>query len=269
MKRTDPIGRGADGTDGAGGTGRAIPPAVILAAGRGNRLLPHTLDRPKCLMEVGARTIIEHQLAILRTAGVATIQVITGHGRERVVETLNGTVLYAHNEEFDTTQSIDSLGFLTADPEPAGLLILNSDVLFHPDLMAMLLADPRENVLLADFRAGLGEEEMKIVTDGAGRIKTISKRLDPGAAQAENLGVLRLGPAAACALVALARDRTRPANIKWVPDGIQSLTGRFDFHTLATGGLPWTEIDFPEDLDRARNEIWPRIAPAMPQGTSG
>lgn len=242
---------------------RAIPPAVILAAGRGNRLLPHTLDRPKCLLEIGPDTILSHQLAILCGAGVGTIQIITGHGRERVVEAAGEGVSYAHNAEFDTTQSIDSLGFLTLDFASAGLLILNSDVLFHPALMKRLLDDPRENVLLADYREGMGEEEMKITADETGRIRTISKRTDPAAAHAENLGVLRLGPAAAAALVKLARDRTRPANIKWVPDGLQSLTDRFDFHTLATDGMPWTEIDFPEDLDRARTEIWPKIEPAM------
>lgn len=245
------------------GAAPAIPCAVILAAGRGNRLLPWTADRPKCLLPVGRRAILEHQIRALRLAGVESIQVITGHGAERVRELIDGTASYAHNADYDRTNSLDTLGFASVPISEAGLLVLNSDVLFHPALLARLLADPRPNVLLADFRAGLGEEEMKIVADESGRILEISKTMDPRLAQAENLGVLRLSREAAARMIELARDKSRDKAIQWAPDGIQSLRGEFDFFALATGGLPWIEIDYPHDLSAANEAIYPQLREAL------
>lgn len=240
-----------------------VPPAVILAAGRGNRLLPMTKDKPKCLLEVGGRTLLEHQIRALQLAGAESIQVVTGHGADFVHMTCNGAATYAHNAEYDTTNSFDSLGYTTLDASAGGLLILNSDVLFHPELLRRLIFDPRENVLLADYHSELGDEEMKISVDMNNRIRKISKSLDPAEAQAENLGVLRLGAAAASRLVELGRCKTRDKRISWVPDGINHLCGEYEFYALPVGDLPWTEVDFFEDLERAEKEIFPLVAEAL------
>ena len=107
----------------------AIPPAVILAAGRGNRLLPLTADRPKCMLEVGGRPILLHQIAALEAAGVPLIEVVTGHGATLVEAACRacdaGRLRFAHNADFDTTTSLWSLGRTKMDPSEAGLLILN------------------------------------------------------------------------------------------------------------------------------------------------
>lgn len=243
---------------------REAPAALILAAGRGSRLKDFTRDRPKCLLEIGNRTIIEHQIRALNLSGVSQIQVITGYRDDLVVEICADRVTYAHNADYDTTNSFDSFGRATITPPPGGLLVLNSDVIFHPGLIRRLIGDPGENVLLADFRSSLADEEMKIAVDADNRILAISKSMDPAQAQAENLGVLRLGPEAANRMLELSRRDGRPgANIAWVPDGIHYLRHEFVFRALSVTGLPWTEIDFPEDLMRARNEIYPLIRQAL------
>lgn len=254
-------------------SGRTAPAAIILAAGRGSRLKEYTRDRPKCLLEVGERSIIEHQIQALRLSGVTKIQVVTGYEAGLVHEVCGEEVIYAHNEHFDTTNSFDSLGCATLEPGPEGLLVLNSDVLFHPALVARLLDDARDNVLLADFNSRLAQEEMKIAVDETGRIRAISKALDPAEAQAENLGVLRLGAAVAHRMLELSRGRERAAGrISWVPDGIHYLRADFAFYAVSAEGLPWTEIDFAEDLMRARNDVYPLLhealwpAEALPSG---
>lgn len=243
-----------------------LPPAVILAAGRGNRLLPLTKDRPKCLMEVGSHPVLVHQVRALEAAGVETIQIILGHGAGKVreaCEPFNGRLQFGLNEHYDTTTSLYSLGCSTIEPNGRGLLILNSDVLFHPALMEKLVADPRPNVLLSDFRDTLGEEEMKILADGEGRITAISKTIDPAEAQAENLGVLKVERTVAERMLEMARHPEDHPTLCWVPDSIQALLEEFEFHALPTGEAPWVEIDYPHDLQHAREEIWPRIEPAF------
>jgi L-glutamine-phosphate cytidylyltransferase len=253
-------------TDPAGGISghRETPAALILAAGRGSRLMQHTRDLPKCLLRIGDHTIIEHQIRALFLAGIRTIQVITGYRDDLVAEVCGDRVTYAHNPDYNTTNSFDSFGCATIEPPDAGLLVLNSDVLFHPGLLLRLLADPVENVLLADFRSELAEEEMKISVDETYRITAISKSMDPAEAQAENLGVLRLGPAAAHRMLALSRTgKLREARIAWVPDGIHHLRNEFHFRAVSVNGFPWTEIDFPEDLVRAREQVYPLLHEAL------
>lgn len=242
---------------------KPIPPAVILAAGRGNRLLPLTERIPKCLLEVGGRTILEHQVAALGRAGVTRIQVVTGHGAEHVRATCDRAVDYAHNAQFDRTTSFDSFACASVEIGAAGLLVLNSDVLFHPDLLDRLIADERENVLLADFDVELGEEEMKIVVDERRRIAHISKTIEPRQAHAENLGVLKLGPDAAHRMTELGGATEEGPKILWVPDAIHHLRDEFDFFALPTDGAPWIEIDYPHDLERARTVVHPRIQGAL------
>lgn len=243
------------------------PPALILAAGRGNRLLPLTKDRPKCLLEVGGEPVLIHQLRALRLAGVRRFEIVTGHGEAIVrslCETLAGDGLtFSHNAHYATTSSLFSLGCARTEPGPEGVLILNSDVLFHPALARRLLEDRRPQVLLADTASHLGEEEMKIQMDADCLITAISKSIDPTTAQAENLGVLKVGPEAARAMLALARDPEASADMAWVPDCIHALRHDFQWHALPTAGLPWIEIDYQHDLRRARAEVWPKIATAF------
>ena len=69
----------------------AAPAALILAAGRGSRLNEYTHDRPKCLLGIGERTIIEHQIQALTLAGVTTIQIVTGCAKAMLMRAAAGS----------------------------------------------------------------------------------------------------------------------------------------------------------------------------------
>ena len=247
---------------------KPIPPALIMAAGRGNRLLPLTHDRPKCMLEVGPAPILLHQIQALKAAGVERIEIVTGHGeglvRQGCVAFSGNGLYFSNNDHYETTTSLYSFGCTRTRPGDEGFLILNSDVLFHPDLLLRLIDDPREQVLLADFSGRLGEEEMKICVNGDSRITAISKSLDPAEAQAENLGVLKVGRRAAERMLELARTSEEPealiTGLCWIPDAINALVSEFEFFALPIGGLPWIEIDYQHDLKRAREQVWPALA---------
>jgi len=61
--------------------------AIILAAGRGSRLLPLTMELPKCLLPIGNTTVLGMQLDTLAAHGVETATVITGFNENRCVRT--------------------------------------------------------------------------------------------------------------------------------------------------------------------------------------
>ena len=80
--------------------------AIILAAGEGTRLRPHTLDRPKCLVPLAGRPLLAWQADALRQAGVGDITVVTGYRADQVAALGFATV---HNDRFRETNMVASL----------------------------------------------------------------------------------------------------------------------------------------------------------------
>lgn len=103
--------------------------AVILAAGRGRRMGAATADRPKCLIEIDGRSLLDRQLAAFRSAGVDDIAVVTGWHAERFAA-LPVTVF--HNPDWASTSMVDSLAcarpWLSAGP----VLACYGDILVSP-----------------------------------------------------------------------------------------------------------------------------------------
>lgn len=231
--------------------------AIILAAGRGSRLGGNEAGMSKALLDVGGETIIRYQMRRLRECGVDRLAVVTGFLSEAVREHLSGEgVTWFHNEDYATTNSLHSL-LLARQHAIAGTLVLNSDVIFHADLLRRLLSDPGPNAILVDFESELGDEEMKVkVRDGV--VSAISKELPAEPGMGENLGIIRIGERDAPAFFACAEGIIKAGEARaWAPHCIHRLVGRVAFRAVPVAGLPWTEIDFPEDLAHARNEVHP------------
>lgn len=235
--------------------------ALILAAGQGKRLSPHTDNCPKCLLSLGETTFIGYQIELLRHFGIKTIGVVTGFCADRVRSACGDSVRYFHNSQYDTTNSLYS--FLQAAPLAAeGCLVLNSDVILDPALLQKLLDSPHANALLADFESALGDEEMKVVCDADGRVREISKKISSQKAQAENLGLLRLGAGAARAVLQVAQNAAESGLLNlWMPQGVAQVLEKEPFYALPIAGKPWIEVDFPHDLRRAREVIYPLCRP--------
>ena len=77
-------------------------------------------------------------------------------------------------------------------PEGQEVLLLDSDLLYDPQIVTRVLATDAPNVLTL-IRHELGEEEMKVVTDAQGSIKEISKTCNPADAAGESLGIEKMG----------------------------------------------------------------------------
>ena len=237
--------------------------AIILAAGKGVRLNGTAGEDPKCLVKIGGVTLIERQIAILNSLGVRRVTVVVGFGADRVRSVCKDSVGYVENAVFDKTNSLYSL-WLTRDQLSEGFVVLNSDVLVHPRLVQDLLASPHEDALLIDYRdegtAPYGDEEMKVCLRD-GRIIEIDKGIDPASADGENVGIAKFGPAGASLIVEEMDALVASGNLRhWAPRAFREFAQKRPLHAVATRGLPWIEIDFPEDYARAVNEILPRLA---------
>jgi choline kinase len=234
---------------------------VILAAGKGARLNGTAADRPKCLVKIGGVSLLERQIDALRAAGVRDIVVVVGCQADRVRREAGAGVTIVENPRFAETNSLYSL-WLARGSLPGGFIALNCDVLFHPRLLDDLLTARYEDALLVAPRessAPYGSEEMK-VTVRAGRVVAMSKSLDPAEADGENVGIVRFGPSGARVLVDI-MDRTIAGGRlrDWAPYAFERFASERPLYAIGTRGLPWIEIDFPEDYSRAVSEVLPLI----------
>jgi len=232
---------------------------VILAAGKGARLNGTIGDKPKCLLRVGGRTLVERQIDALEAAGIRDIVVVVGCQADLVRRNCGHRVNYVENSRFAQTNSLYSL-WLARPLLTNGFVVMNCDVLFHPQLLVDLLTARHENALMVSFDDGpLGDEEMKVRTR-CGRVVDISKTLDPSEADAENVGLVKFGASGARRLVALLDQRVAAGGLRdWAPRAFGDFAREQALYAIGTRGFPWTEIDFPEDYERAVNEILPAI----------
>ena len=238
--------------------------AIVLAAGVGKRLLAASGGRPKCLIEIGGRSLLARLLAGLASAGVRDAVVVTGFGAEAVAEAVGALAGDVRarcvvNPRY-SEGAILSL-FAARDVLRAGAaLIMDADVLCAPEMIARLVRSSHENCFLLDASVEpTGEEQMLLVRGG--RVRHIVRGGAPGYELAgESVGFLKLSAEAARLLRQLLARRIAAGH-----DGIEheeaypELLERVEVGFERVDGMPWTEIDFPEDIAHADARVLPRI----------
>jgi choline kinase len=232
---------------------------VILAAGKGSRLNGTIGDKPKCLLRVGDKTLVERQIESLQWVGIDDIVVVVGCQAERVRRTCGHRLTYIENTRFAQTNSLYSL-WLARPLLLDGFVVMNCDVLFHPQLLEDLVTSRHEDALLISYsEEPLGDEEMKIRVR-RGCVADIAKTLAPEDADGENLGVVKFGAAGARVVTRLLDERVSAGNLRdWAPKAFNDFARLRPLRVIGTRGYPWTEIDFPEDYERAVREVLPAI----------
>ncbi len=232
--------------------------AVILAAGKGSRLGQAADGLPKCLLQIGGQPLIRHQLDSLAEAGVSPVLIVTGYAADLVRESVGNAAEFVLNPRYEATNSLHSF-FLSRSWLTGPAVILNSDVLFDPRILEMLL-ESGEDSLAYDSLSGYAREHMKVVVR-AGHVAGLSKELSADESSGENVGMIHLSARSlkvvfeeAEKLVAAGRTSA------FLAEAIRAALDRIALRAVDVAGIPWTEIDTPHDLDRARRELGPRIA---------
>jgi L-glutamine-phosphate cytidylyltransferase len=235
---------------------------IILAAGKGSRLNGTAADKPKCLVETGGLTLLERQIRVLERAGVDEITVVVGCAADRVRSLCGRRVTYVENVRFAETNSLYSLWMARALLYE-GFVVLNCDVVFPPILLTDLLTSSHPDALLVDYREAhqppYGDEEMKVIVRD-GLVVDMSKTMDPNEADGENLGIVKFSPESVPLLVEIMDRLVGAGELRaWAPRAFSEFARVRPLHVVGTRGLPWIEIDFPEDYRRAVREVLPAI----------
>jgi len=232
--------------------------AIILAAGAGRRL--GTPD-PKCMLRIGAETIIHRQLAAFRAVGVDEFIVVVGHEQNQLRKHLaeqSGRFTYIVNERYAKTNTVYSL-YLAREHINDSFFYANADVVFDRRLTDRLIATEAASALAIDV-AHCGDEEVKVIVHNH-RIMRISKQLDPNKCLGEFVGIAKFGAELSSAFVSALETCVEVENAvnDYFERAVDKLCPDWMLTPIDVSDLPCIEIDFPEDLTRAREEILPRL----------
>jgi choline kinase len=242
----------------------AVPQALILAAGVGKRLAalgPEAHRGPKALLDFAGKSLLQRHVELLRRSGISTITVVTGfeaHSVRTVLEGLPGEppVCVVVNPAFREGSVVSLWAGRSVLESGTPVILMDADVIYDGRLMARLVQSGKSNVLLLDREIEPGDEPVKLcVKDG----QIVDFRKQPTAPHewyGESVGFFRFTPDAAAELAVRADDyvangRRMMEYEEPIRDMIMaSAADRFGFEDIS--GLPWTEIDFPEDIVKAR-----------------
>jgi len=234
---------------------------IVLAAGAGRRLAPHTDTLPKTLVPVdGERTILDIALGNLKAAGLDDVAVVTGYAataveqRKAALERDHGVALQlVYNDKAEIWNNAYSL-WCARDLFSEGVLLVNGDTVHPPSVEETLLAARGPEILLAlDDVKDLGEEEMKVQLSAEGYMTRINKALDPAGSQGEYIGLTLIEPQAAARLAGALEATFRRDPQLYYEDGFQEFADRGGRVGAAPiGPVDWAEVDDHADLARAR-----------------
>jgi choline kinase len=232
--------------------------AIILSAGQGSRLGHLVDERPKCLIDFNGRSLLDRQLDTLEANGVAEAVVVTGFHDELVNEAIAARsggpkVRTVFNPFYKVADNTGSL-FMAREELGGDCLVWNGDTLVSRSLMAKVLANRQQGICVTiDRKASYDEDDMKVVEEG-GLLKAIGKRLPLERVNAESIGLLAFREGGAERFrEAIEREmRTPEGTTVWYLRVIHYLAQQSEVWTLDVEGEEWGEVDFPPDVEAAR-----------------
>ena len=258
-----------------------IDRAILIAAGRGKRLGPHTEDVPKCMVQVGSKPILGWVWQAFAAAGVKELVVIRGYKGNVLEQFVRGLVpnaMFVDNAEWETNNILLSLACARRYIDRPCLLTY-SDILFTPAVARAAVESPAELGLVIDRRfrdvyVGRTEHPLEegevsdLMPDGT--VARVGKKaLPPEDAIGEYIGLTRLG-ARGVRVVANTLDQlahqfsgrddqpfqraARYRNAYLTDLWQQLIDGGVRIDPILIDGQ-WREIDTEQDLARARELV--------------
>lgn len=243
--------------------------AIILAAGNSKRLKPITNNIPKCLLDISGKCILARQLEHLKRNNIDRVSIVVGFEKEQIKKyVLNHfpslNVKFIENFNWEHNNNAKSLFMALSRNINEDTLVLNADTIWFGEIIENILSE-KGNVLAYNRKTFYPAEDMKIRLSADNRVLNISKTtITDVDANGEFIGIAKFtGETIQDLKAELARCNLND----WFEHALQNLITKEThfFKGKDVSHFPCMEIDFPEDLDLAR-EYFPYDQPVWEQG---
>jgi choline kinase len=244
--------------------------AIILVAGRGLRLQQQAEEQfPKCLLRFDGITLLERHLRMLDAAGVNEIALAVGFQPAQITAELDRLERQPYpeiilNSRYELGSVLTVHTVADALTRGGDVLLMDGDVLYDERILGALVAGDSVNRLLIDRDFEAGEEPVKLCLKGGIPVelrKQLAADLEYDTI-GESVGFFRFQEQTARRLAQIVqgyveRSQSSMPHEEAVRDLLLESGHRFDIADVT--GAPWIEIDFPNDVLRARDEVLPEL----------
>ena len=238
---------------------------VILAAGMGSRFGEVTANIPKCMLKMGAQSILELQLeAFSSLKNIEKIFIITGYQHKLVSNFINNSkfrddVHLVFNEDFESTNNMYSLSLAEEHVRGKSFILCNGDVVFTSKSILRFSELDRSEILIdpEQFRS----DSMKVVFDSSNLLMNISKNLNKESSSGISLDIYKFGREDSQKMFEyIEKEIGEGRKNSWTELAIAELSIRHEIkmHKLEISDDLWFEIDNKEDLQLARDIFFSR-----------
>lgn len=244
--------------------------AIIIAAGLGSRLEHYTDEKPKCMVDVGGRSILSYQLEALAKNAIDDIHIVRGYLADKLV--VDGATYY-ENADYQSNNILMSL-FCAEAAMDGPFVSTYSDIVYTPEVVRKAVDSPHDIALVVDRKWHLAyegredhpPEQAELAEVDGERVLRVGKQVGPENAVGEFIGLARYSPKGAQQL----REAYRAVRERLGDDDPFQAAAKFRKAYLCdlfcelidrgvdVGWVPidggWREIDTVEDLHRVRDE---------------
>ncbi len=229
--------------------------AVILAAGFGSRMGSLVKDKPKCLLELRPGfTILDYQIKCLKNVVRVTYQdifIVGGYKIETLKPLGEKDINIIFNSKYKEYENIYSFHLIKNRVNDA-FILLNSDTLFHHEILESVVKARDGTYFVVDNARELGKEEMKVIIKNS-RIIKFGKDIPLEEADGEYIGVAKFNPNDAKKIFEKIEDLIKCGKTNlWYEYAINYVLNDVKAMPIYTHGLPWIEVDTPQDYERAK-----------------
>ena len=228
--------------------------AIIMAAGIGKRLHALNINKPKCLITIGSKTLIRRSVDLLVSKGISDITVIVGYKSDLIRNELNNDVDYYENPDFQTNNSIKSLWY-AKDLLEDDVLLLNGDLYYEQGILDYAINQTNPVVMLADStRIDNADYRFGFIGN---QINRYGKHLTNHETDGEYVGIVRIDQ---CFIKRFKQTleemiTSGETNIWWEDVLYSFIEKQIPIHYFDVAGTFWSEVDTLQDYNYLQNWI--------------
>ena len=255
---------------------------IILAAGQGTRLRPLTDDRPKCMVEVSGKSLLNRQLETMYTCGIheEDIYILTGYKKEALTSYMENTKInFINNDAYESTNMVCTL--MCAEKvmqKEEDILISYGDIIYTPEVLQRLMDTTKDMSVVVDngwyeywaerCENPLDDAETLILDAYKNIVEIGQKTEDICKVQSQYIGLMRFrkeGLQAVLALAHKAKRNSAAGEALWrtsrtyekmyMTDLLQGLIEEGNKLQAVEIRRGWYEVDCYEDIKLVEKEI--------------